>query len=112
MFFIPTGLFPPDTAVVTDIKSSFYASPPEHALTDSRVSIVCSSSFSQVLNLFLLRNVNIIGGGIMIISFSEEITSTNYNVGFYQCASSRSYPAESNLYTSEETSLYLLAACE
>ena len=105
-------MFPPDTASVANIQSSSYASPPEHALTDSSVSIVCSSSYTQALALSLLRNANTIGGVSMILSFSQTIISTDHSAGFYQCASSQSYLPEINLYTSEEASLYLMSACE
>ncbi len=108
LHFIPAGLFPPDTATITRNLPGLFDVPPENIVTDTvagSARLRCSSPvFVDLLwfmDTILLQDVT---GNFNVLSGIST-------AGFYQCASARTGDS-TNLYASEEESIYILRACK
>ncbi len=102
--FVSAGLFPPDTATV--FRNPSFAVPPERIVADGlTANIRCSSSID--VNLQFLMDANSIFSMLGIALFRGDLSTP----GFYQCASSRT-SGSTNLYASEEETVYFLRACK
>ncbi len=100
---VSAGLFPPNTATV--FRSPPFAVPPERIVTDGlTANIRCLSSID--VNLQFLMDANSIASVFGAALFRVGLSTP----GFYQCASSRT-SGSTNLYASEEETIYFLRAC-